>query len=262
MRFLPYTILKLTSLALFFFVLAASCKKEKKDEEACCKPVVQQTHPEPELINITANGFFVFRKYFTVTNHQALLDSVSSYAFEVVRGDDKISYQNVPYYGGNFLLIDTVKVNNIFFKRTAVPYSYDCKDTTHTNYFTPRVYKFYGDTSLFDNINYTDYTPIPDYTGVNFLQDSIDYRNSHSSVFIGPRNNVKEAVLFMTTPHCYIYAGYLESNQISFQFSVDPILTKYVKDQIKTEIILRNWVSQTINGRQYVFVTENMYFKN
>lgn len=239
-----------------------SCKKEKKDEqELCCTNV--PIEPINPIIEKKANGFFVMQKFYTIHNNILTLDSNHNRAFEVLRGDPPVNYNFGVLITNNLTKFDTLKLNDVAFRNIA---NYDlCEyyDTTHSFFAPPRHFKFSADTSFFDNIDFTDSSPLPEYTDFIHLPDSVNF-DEDFFVNIGKRNHTKETLIriFIGPLYSILYSKYLPTNAKSFIIKKEEFLAGApTKQSVQFEIYLRNWSSITINKREYYFIAEHIYYK-
>ena len=215
--------IKIFSIIFIFILSVTSCKKDPINAPVnnCPTTIVTSTvNPTPpkRLGAILAYGFFVYQKYYSILNSVVTLDSVVSYAFEAVRYHGKTNYTYNTIYPP--AVVDSVKTNNVRYKTlfaSAVGYSYN--DTTHLVFTSPRHCEFYGDTTFYDNINYTNNTPLPDYTGYSGLPDSV-YYNADFVINVGARSNTKETQLiikYKRYPYLTPQNKYVENNDQTYK---------------------------------------------
>lgn len=253
---------------IFIFALTGvvflSCKKSKDDGSTCCCP--EQTTPSSppqRLVDLYGNGFFIMKKYYTINGSSVTYDSCLNYASEMKRyvGVSPYNYNGCASYGPDGYMFDSIKVNSIKFKDDRYTCGYH--DTTNTLFAPPFKFEFYGDTSLFDIINYTDNDlTVPNYTGFSSLPDSVSYNKGDLLITVGSRVNTKETKVFTYTDRFpYLKGFYVENDQNSYTIPYNSLPYDWHTDKLKYEISLRNWTSKTINGRNYYFVCENIYYK-
>ena len=239
-----------------------SCKKESivKPEYTC--PTSTPDSIPTRLYSIYANGFFVFQKFYSIQTSGLILDSIKNYAMEIAKNNGSgiapISYQYHVFMGPSY--VDSAKVNGIKFKHDAGVGTFF--DTTATIFSTPRTYTFFADTAYYDNINYTDNTLAPDYTGYQSLPDSV-YYNADFLINVGARTNAKETeVQILYKRYSYLFtSNYLNNTTNSFTIPSDKFPYDWHKDKVNVTVILRNWSSIKINGKDYYFILENRYTK-
>lgn len=254
---------------IFYFlitiVFSVSCFSCKKKNAKTNETQTSQTTTTPTstiiLQETKANGFIVFKKYYTILNSTVTYDSSANH-IGIIMPSFLINYQeafyNIPDMGGlggipyNYIRVNGQNYIDYY------PNGFD--DPSKANVIHPRHVEF-SPICCYDTLNFNDNTLLPNLTNVNGIPDSVKF-NTTLNFNIGTRTNTMESELFFGFWGSINYVwSIIPNSQATINVPYYNMLDASAGTYAVFQYSLRNWSFTIVNNNKYCVVCEHIYSK-